>query len=154
MYITLRLTPYINESEFANKFANVVKNCASIPIRLQLLKGRAYYKIGSQEIESYLAKLRRTCGVGAIKAEYCSMNNIRLNDRHIRVFVHLQTKYQNIFEGYEVANESRNKAKVKSTKQYTQKRKWTSNENLLSLTIKITINELWSPKDWIFSLCR
>ena len=48
------------------------------------------------------------------------INNIKLNDRHITIFDHLQTKNQNIFEGYEEAKESRNKAKVKSIKQYTQ----------------------------------
>ena len=55
-----------------------------------------------------------------MKAEYCSINNIKLNDRHITIFDHLQTKDQNIFEDHEEAKESRNKAKVKSIKQYTQ----------------------------------
>ena len=55
-----------------------------------------------------------------MKAECCSINNIKLDDRHITIFDHLQTKDQNIFEGHEEAKESRNKAKVKSIKQYTQ----------------------------------
>ena len=59
-----------------------------------------------------------------MKAECCSINNIKLNDRHITIFDHLQTKDQNIFEGHEETKESRNKAKVKSIKQYTQ-----NNEN-------------------------
>ena len=64
-----------------------------------------------------------------------------MNNRQITIFDHLQTKDKNIFEGDEEAKESRNKAKVKSIKQYTQqKKKWTSNGNLWSLIIKITIN--------------
>ena len=55
-----------------------------------------------------------------MKAEYCSINNIKLNDIHITIFDHLQTKDQNIFEGHEEAKESINKAKVKSINQYTE----------------------------------
>ena len=83
---------------------------------------KIYSKIVSQEIESYLAKLRRTCGVGAMKAEYCSINSIKLNYRYITIFDHLQTKDQNIFQGHEEAKESRNKTNVKSIEQYTQKK--------------------------------
>ena len=83
------------------------------PFKLLLLKGRAYNKIVSQEIESYLAKLRRTCGVGAMKAEYCSINNIKLNYRHLTIFDHLQTKDQNLFEGFEEAKEGRNNVNIK-----------------------------------------
>ena len=43
-----------------------------------------------------------------MKAKYCSINNIKLNDRQITIFDHLQAKDQNIFEGHEEAKESRN----------------------------------------------
>ena len=38
-----------------------------------------------------------------MEAEHCSINNIKLNDRHITIFGHLQSKNQNIFEGNEEA---------------------------------------------------
>ena len=58
-----------------------------------------------------------------MKAEYYSINNIKLNDRYITIFDHLQTKDQNIFKGHEEARESRNKTNVKSIEQYTQNKK-------------------------------
>ena len=70
-----------------------------------------------------------------MKAEYWSINNIKLNGRQIKILDNFQTKDQNIFEGDEEAKESRNKVLNN-----IQKRKWTSDENLWSLTIKITIN--------------
>ena len=114
-------TSYINESELANRFVYNTKNSASIPIKLQLLKGRANNRIVSQEIESYLAKLRQTCGVGAMNAKYCSINNIKLNDRHITIFIIFRLKIKIYSKGDQEAKESRNKTKVKSIKQYTKK---------------------------------
>ena len=67
--------PKKNEFESANRFVYITKNLASIPIRLILLKGRAYNRIVSSKIESYLAKLRQIRGIGEMKAEYCSIND-------------------------------------------------------------------------------
>ena len=58
------------------------------------------------------------CEIGAMKVEYCSINDIRLNDRHITISDNLQTKNQNKLEGDEETKESRNIANFKNIKQY------------------------------------
>ena len=89
-------TPYFNEREFIVNLNKYIKDCDELSKMWILWKGEVYNKIISEELESILVILRRTWGIGAMKAEYCAFKGVEFTSKLKNAYSELKIGNTNI----------------------------------------------------------